>query len=731
MVFFKLWGENMNYITKCVFSAISITLLSFPAFITASSDDAADSGMLDEIIVTARKREESLLDISESVTAISGSDIDDQNIKGLDKVGLLIPNLNLAMRADGYPNVSIRGIGAFGLTQGVGFYLDDVQLFSDASSRFGDLDRIEVLKGPQGILYGGSNIGGAVKFVSKRPDADEDLSGRIKYQLGDQSVEDIEVSANVPLQGDWAMRFFAFSRDDDGFLNNPNSDGIDNQPVDVGAYTQDGVRVSVAGSLSDNLSLYASVRQNEYKGPVNAWARELGQPGAFFYPKTLDTGLNSTRDAETTAATLELNWSLDGFDITSITSKTDTESTRITDVDLTQFWYFNTTRPEEMDVVTQEVRFTSTTDSDLQWIFGAYMSDYERTMDSFLTFGPDALGLGFVLEIPFEKIIEENTHNALFGSISYEVDNWRYDLGVRYDKWEETELNLDSDTNGGIHSGKIDDTETLPRISITRTLDNDSIAYLTSSRGYEPGGLNNGVPYTDANGNRLLGSFGKEEATQHELGWKGSIRDGRTSISIAYFDIDYKDRAFQVVAPNPGGPGLIEYVTNIGDSEQNGLEFEMTTKATDNLTLSIAAGWVDSEFSDGTVLADGTDLSGQTPSGTIDNSFLIAADYANTLSNGTDFTLGIQWSYTGQGIGMPVVGALKNPSYEVLNIQAGFSNGPWDFMLTLDNALGEDYYTDMEVFPNLSNDQATVGDTFIIGTYGVQKLFQASLTYNF
>ena len=409
------------------------------------------------------------------------------------------------------------------------------------------MDRIEVLKGPQGILYGGSNIGGAVKFVSKRPSAEEGLGGRVKYQLGDQSIEDIEVSANIPLQGDWAMRFFAFTRDDDGFINNPNSDGIDNQPVDVGAYTQDGVRVSVAGSLSDNLSLYASVRQNEYKGPVNAWAREQGQPGAFFYPKTLDTGTNSTRDAETTAATLELNWSLDGFDVTSITSKTDTESTRITDVDLTQFWYFNTTRPEEMDIVTQEVRLTSTTDSDLQWIVGAYMSDYERTMDSFLTFGPDALGLGFVLAIPFEKIVEENTHNALFGNITYEVGQMRYDFGLRYDSWEETELNLDSETNGGIHSGKIDDTEVLPRVSITRTLDNDSIAYFTTSRGYEPGGLNNGVPYTDASGNRLLGSFGKEEATQNELGWKGTIRDGKTSISVAYFDIDYTDRAFKLL----------------------------------------------------------------------------------------------------------------------------------------------------------------------------------------
>ena len=109
-----------------------------------SSATGQSNAGLEEIVVTARKREESLLDIPESVVAISGLSIDRQNIKGLDKIGLAIPNLNLAMRTDGYPNASIRGIGAFGLTQGVGFYIDDVQLFSDASSRFGDLERIEV-----------------------------------------------------------------------------------------------------------------------------------------------------------------------------------------------------------------------------------------------------------------------------------------------------------------------------------------------------------------------------------------------------------------------------------------------------------------------------------------------------------------------------------------------------------------------------------------------------------
>ena len=142
-----------------VFVLLSLFFLPYSVF---SQDDSVIE--VEEIIVTARKREESLLDIPESITAISGRDIDRQNIKTLDDIGFLIPNLNLSMRADGFPNVSIRGLGSFGNTQGVGFYIDDVQLFSDASSRFGDLERIEVLKGPQGVLFGGSNIGGAVKY---------------------------------------------------------------------------------------------------------------------------------------------------------------------------------------------------------------------------------------------------------------------------------------------------------------------------------------------------------------------------------------------------------------------------------------------------------------------------------------------------------------------------------------------------------------------------------------
>ena len=165
---------------------------------------------IDEVVVTARKRSESMLEIPESIMAISGELADRQNIKGLNKIGLAVPNVNLSMRTDSYPNVSIRGVGAFGLTQGVGFHVDGVQIYKgDASSRFGDIERIEVLKGPQGTMYGGSNIGGAIKYVTRRPST-EGFEGRVKLLAGEQGIADGEVSLNAPLNNEWAMRVCVF-----------------------------------------------------------------------------------------------------------------------------------------------------------------------------------------------------------------------------------------------------------------------------------------------------------------------------------------------------------------------------------------------------------------------------------------------------------------------------------------------------------------------------------------
>ena len=377
----KFSGRYVQLFSVVAISALSISLL--PAGAAIAQEGAA--GAIEEIVVTARKRAESLLEIPESVSVITGADIDRQNIWGLEDVGFQVPNLNLSTRLDGFPNVSVRGLGAFGNTQGVGFYLDDVQLFSDASSRFGDLERIEVLKGPQGTLYGGSNIGGAVKFVSARPDP-ESMFGRVKGVAGDQGVFDVEGSLNMPLgQGDWALRAFAFWSTNDGYLSNPNPARLNGiagtNDEDIGNTEESGVRVSLAGPLGDNLSAYVSVRSNEFEGPNNTWIRELDESD-LQHSNVVPSSFNPRHDRNTTSGMVELNWELDGYDITSVSSWTTTESFRFTDLDQKEEYLLSLFRPEDMDVLTQEIRFTSTADGPVQWLGGAYYSKYDEKMDS-------------------------------------------------------------------------------------------------------------------------------------------------------------------------------------------------------------------------------------------------------------------------------------------------------------------------------------------------------------
>jgi iron complex outermembrane receptor protein len=722
--------------------SLTIVMLSLGAGLEGVPTAVAQGAALEEVIVTARKRDENLMDIPESVSAIGAIEVERRNIKGLNKIGLAVPNLNLSMRTDGYPNVTIRGLGAFGMTQGVGFYLDDVQLFSDASSRFGDIERIEVLKGPQGVLYGGSNIGGAVKYVSKTPSTEE-LGGRLKVMAGEQGIWDIEGDINIPLSDKWALRAFAFTREDDGFMTNPGSlspvFGVDsNQPEDVGAYEQSGGRLVLHGDITDRVSITASARYNEYDGPVNNWAREMGTPSNLQYPFTLDTNLNPTHERETFGARFEINAEFDSFDFKSITSYTDTESDRHTDVDLTQLWFFNTFRPETMEVFTQEFRFSSNSDGPLQWVGGVYLMDFEETMNSFLDFGwiiLEADDPSVHVEVPFETRREEKGNLAAFGNVTYEVGAWEWGLGLRIDRWESDEEAVDIG-----HSASKDDVEILPKISLTRRLGNDSMAYATISKGFEPGGwvgiADGAPPVYGPNGEKTLAGFEPEEAIQYELGWKGSLADGRVQATAALFFIDYDDRQFEFIIPNPSGDGtLIDGIENIGDSEQMGIELGLTWQVSDYLQIAAAYGYIDAEWDSNTVLPDGSaNIGGQTPPQIVENSTTVTANFRMPAFRGFDLIANLQLSHNGtmEG-GKPSGGTVENPEFTVMDIQVGLTSDNWELMLNLDNAFDERYYTDLEPFPNFGFGGliGTEPAEIIIGTHGHPRLFTASATYRF
>ena len=738
----------MNKFYKLNISLVSaICLLTFPSLYSSESEAADDA--VDEIVVTARKREESLLDIPESVTAIGGADIERQNIKNLEDIGLLIPSLNLSPRADGFPNVSIRGLGSFGNTQGVGFYLDDVQVFSDASSRFGDLDRIEVLKGPQGTLYGGSNIGGAIKFVSARPDSSESFK-RIKAVIGEQSLGDVEISVNAPLENEWAMRIFGFTTANDGYLVNPNSarvnGGKTGNKKNIGESEESGFRVSVAGPMNDTLSAYASLRWNDYEGPNNHWIRELDK-NDLKHPNTVDTTTNPRHIRDTVSAMLELTWEYDGMDVTSVTSHTDTESTRYSDLDISQEYLLDLIRPEDMKVFTQELRFTSTDDSSIQWLGGFYYSMYEEKMRSELIWGnTQAIGDNFTgplgcaagmdtcsgvwageiltleqeqmsLRTPFELRDRDKSHLAAFANMTSTYDDWELGLGLRIDRWENESTNLDS----GFSSDK-KETEILPKLSLTRFRDNGSIVYFTASKGYEPGGFN----MTSLTGSTGLLGFDKEEATSFEIGLKGRSEDGKTSYSVAAFSIAYDDRQVEYHI-DEGESGIVEGIINMGDSEQSGLEVDLTHRVSDFLNISFSAGTVDAEWKNGS--AAGVDLSGSTPPVVPESGINFTADYLKPANNGRNLAASFQLSKTGSYEGLQAWDPVTNPSYTLVNAQIGQTSEDWEVMLNVKNLFDEDYYMDVQHFPNYY--LLDGGDSIVIGTLGQPRLVTLGFTYFF
>jgi iron complex outermembrane receptor protein len=731
------------------------------------AESGGAQGAIEEMIVTARKREESVLEIPETVSVLSGDAIARRDLTTLDDIGNSIANLNLSKRADGFPNVSIRGVGNFGNTQSVGFYLDDSQIFSDASSRFGDLERIEVLKGPQGVLYGGSNIGGAVKFVSRRPDSEE-VSGRVKVRAGEQSIIDLEGSINVPL-GDngWAMRMFGFFNEDDGFLVNPNNarvNGLRSNPdKDEGQIEEFGGRFSIAGPLGERLSVFAAARYNEFDGPNNYWIRELDDD--LDYSNEVANSLNSSHKRETFAGTLELTLELDSMDLVSLTSYTDTESDRYTDIDIREEYLLDFFRPERMDVFTQEIRLASTHDGPLQWLVGGYYSLFEEKMRSFNIWydaglNPDGtiggpLGCFLeefdsafacsgvwagetvtleeeltTLETSSENRNRDKSHLGGFASATYSWEAWELNVGFRVDRWKNESENFDSAAKA-----KTDDVEFLPRVSLSRFLNDDHMLYFTFAEGFEPGGFNSGNL-----GTGLREGFEPERASSFELGWKGKSADGRFTATLAAFFIDYEARQVEFQALIDGG--LVEGITNGGDSENFGIEAEAMWRVNDWLSLSAAFGWVDAEWDSGT-LVDGpegpVDVGGTTPPVIQDVNWHLGADFQYPIgSGGIDFIASVQVNHSGEFNGLQVwdTPPVKNPDYTIVNAQVGLAGERWELTVNAKNLFDEDHHVDLQSFPNvyvldIGPGGASEDGNINIGTLGQPRLITGSLTYRF
>jgi iron complex outermembrane receptor protein len=248
--------------------------------------------------------------------------------------------------------------------------------------------------------------------------------------------------------------------------------------------------------------------------------------------------------------------------------------------------------------------------------------------------------------------------------------------------------------------------------------------YFTFAQGYEPGGFN----LANFEGESSLFGFGPEEATSYEIGWKGRLAGGRVSASIAAFYIDYQDRQIEVQAESEAGT-VIEGIVNLGDSKQHGVEAELVWQATDALTWMAAVGWVDAEWKSG-ASAQGVDLEGETPPNINDWGWNLSADWRQPVGDqGLMLIVGAQVNYSGEYEGLQAWNPVTNPDYTVVNAQVGIGGPSWEFTINAKNLFDEDYYVDLQRFPNLH--LLDGGEEILIGTRGQPRLITGSFTYFF
>src|SRR6267378_4720485 len=333
--------------------------------VTASEpNEGKEEPGLTEIVVTARKRVETMQSIPESIAAFGSQEIRDAHITKIDDLGNLVSNLNITTRADNTPDVVLRGVGSFGVVSGVGFYANDVQLFDGQSVRTEDIERIEVLKGPQGTLYGGSNIGGAIKYITKLPT--DDFHAGASVEFGKYSTQTYSGDVSGPLvPGLIDARASFFDAHTDGYLYDP----VLNRTVDGG--TERGGRLTLQ-YLNDatTATLYLNYNWNRAGSGANLYYRPDSPTD---YSLNIADGTLPEYLRGLYSATLKIDHQLAvNLNLTSISSYFHSYSDVTVDVDKGPLPFLTAHQAFAHDVASQELRLANSGDSALKWLVGLF-----------------------------------------------------------------------------------------------------------------------------------------------------------------------------------------------------------------------------------------------------------------------------------------------------------------------------------------------------------------------
>lgn len=707
-----------RYLKRMGLITLAISVVGIDAITVANAATA-----LEEIVVVARKRAESLQEVPVAVTAFTARNIEDAGIESASDFLALTPNVTfVSSESAGVNFMTIRGLTQVRNGESPVAVVVDGVLMTDPGQfdqELFDIQQIEVLKGPQGALYGRNAIGGAINITSKAPSSESE--GKVALGVGNGGLVKLKGAVGGALSDTTNYRFAASHSDRNGYLDNVYL----GEKVDP--YKETSLRGRLNWAASDRLDVDLRLSRSEVEGGSLNFVINADFNAFDFVGDANDTSVDFTanrigvNERNITSASVKLDYDFDFATLTSVTGWDDQDEyyaasaypyecnpacpvTRDT-APIGQFFTdaFGGTTPQvvkvfnEVQAVSQELRLTSNGDGSLRWIAGVYYLQTDRLRGL-----PTEIDTGVASQINVQQVFNSNTlfgfaddndnkAYAAFGQLNYDLsDNFELSAALRYDRDERQQTNVAPaafTTTQGLTRSK-DFSEVQPKLTLKHRINDNLNWFLTLSEGFRSGGFNQvgiGAAAAAAGIAGISDTYEKEVSSNIEIGFKGEFNDGRTKLNGGVFRTDVEDQHFfQFV-----GDINAQLLNNIDEVEIRGVELDVQHYIGDDLNVYAALGITDSEIIKYTV--DPTDVGNEAPY-VPDSTFNVGFQYSPSLTDNVEGFIRVDLERRGEQF-WETSNLTSRDSLDLVNLRFGArsNEGDWSLMAWVRNATDEIY----------------------------------------
>lgn len=732
--------------------AMAVAIAS-QALILPNIAAAQESVALEEVVVTARRRAENLQDVPVAVSAFNSVELDNIGISDITELQQRLPNTTLQVSRATNTTLTayIRGIGQqdplWGFEPGVGIYIDDVYIARPQGAVLDvlDVESIEVLRGPQGTLYGKNTIGGALKYQTRELDHDTG-SFSAKATVGSENQRDIKLSGSLPITDTIVIGGGVASLNRDGFGVYRNT-GLDNYDKDVTTG-----HVKVQFTPSDALSFVLSYdKTNDDSNPRGGYRLTPSlitgqQPYDSVYDS--DSSLSDRNEVETEGVSAVLAWDLsDALTLKWIASKREGNTYTSIDFDSTNVDSFDVPAIYDDEQMTQELQLAFNHDR-FKGVAGLYYFDGEAcgAFDVILKFVGITLENGGCVETKSYSAYAQGSYDVSdqlsfsFGgrytSDEKEANVYRHVfLGSKFPEQVATPLSVQTD-----FTDKESWNEFTPHVGVQYRINDDAMLYGSYTTGFKSGGFD---MRANASVNPAANEpFDPETVSSFELGAKTTLMDGRVRLNAALFYNDYDD--MQVTVQRAiGVSDFASQVVNAGAAEMKGFEVEIDAALSEHLSMAFGLGYIDAEFKSVETfdpnLGHTVDVS---DTWVISNTPEVSANLAFTLRNeiaGWSTASTFSAAYRGKTHIFEIPSRLDENNYTLLNLSivATSPDEHWSIGLHGKNLGDKEYrvagYNFAASFDNNGNviKAGLGGEDTVTGFYGDPRTVSLTLGYKF